>query len=85
MHGEGGGGGGFAVEVAGGCEVVEGGFEGGFVVGSVFGVRQLRDAGRLGVLTLRSAVELRGRECSFRCRRAGPRVRWPRLFGDSCR
>lgn len=34
MHGEGGGGGGFAVEVAGGGEVVEGGFEGYFVVGS---------------------------------------------------
>ena len=38
MHGEGGGGGGFAVEVAGRCEVVEGGFEGDFVVGSVWGV-----------------------------------------------
>jgi len=37
VHGEGGGGGGFAVEVAGGGEVVEGGFEGYFVVGSVGG------------------------------------------------
>ena len=36
VHGEGGGGRGFAVEVAGGGEVVEGGFEGDFVVGSVF-------------------------------------------------
>ena len=35
VHGEGGGGGGFAVEVAGGGEVVEGGFEGGLVVGAV--------------------------------------------------
>ena len=32
VHGEGGGGGGFAVEVAGGGEVVEAGFEGDFVL-----------------------------------------------------
>lgn len=35
MHGEGGGGGGFAVEVSGDTEVVEGELEGDFVVGSV--------------------------------------------------
>lgn len=35
MHGEGGGSGGFAVEVAGDTEVVEGGLQGDFVVGSV--------------------------------------------------
>lgn len=35
MHGERGGGGGFAVEVASDTEVVEGGFESDFVVGSV--------------------------------------------------
>lgn len=34
VHGEAGGGGGFAVEIAGGGEVVEGGFEGDFVVGA---------------------------------------------------
>ena len=36
MHGEGGGRGSFAVEVAGGGEVVEGGFEGDFEVESVW-------------------------------------------------
>ena len=38
MHGEGGRGGGFAVEVTRGGEVIEGGFEGDFVVGSVWGL-----------------------------------------------
>lgn len=38
MHREGGSGGGFAVEVASGGEVVEGGFEGDFVVNSVWGL-----------------------------------------------
>lgn len=37
MHGDGSGGGCFAVEIAGGCEVVKRGFEGDFVVGSVLG------------------------------------------------
>lgn len=41
MHGNGGGGSGFAVEVAGGGEVVERGFKGDFVVGSVGGTVSL--------------------------------------------
>lgn len=85
MHGEGGGGGSFAVEVAGGGEVVERRFEGDFVVSSV----KLRRKYNLGegclrwgrVLTLRSAVGLRGQEYSFHCQRAGPIFRWLRLFG----
>ncbi len=88
MHGEGCGGGGFAVEVAGGGEVVEGGFEGDFVVGSGWGltlVKRWLEKEEGGGLTLCSAVGLRGQECSFRFRRAGPRFRWLHLFGDSCR
>jgi len=66
VHGEGGGGGGFAVEVAGGGEVVEGGFEGYFVVGSVGGgrgsVTTLRGWWSFWRgLTLRNVVGLRGR------------------------
>ena len=50
MHGNGGSGGGFAVEVAGGGEVVKGGFEGDFVVESVghlvwFRIKILRKTG----------------------------------------
>lgn len=80
MHGEGGGGCGFAVKVAGGGEVVEGGFEGGFVVGAV-GVLVCWEEGwgeglgRGKGLTLHSVVWLRGLGRSFRCRRAGPIIR----------
>ena len=41
VHGEGGGGGCFAVEIAGEGHVVEGGFEGGFVVEAGKGVSML--------------------------------------------
>ena len=88
MHGEGSGRGSFAVEVAGGGEVVEGGFEGDFVVESVWGAVSMAWKGTVevgGMFTLCSAVGLRGRGCSFHCRRGDPRVRWLRLFGGSCR
>lgn len=86
MHGEGRGGCSFAVEIAGGSEVVEGGFEGGFVVSAV-GVLVCWEEGwgeglgRGKGLTLHSVVGLRGLESSSRYRKVGPIARLPGQCG----